>query len=289
MSTNTYFGTTFMQQCENYRLDITNFLLTEILRPQLYNQVTQNRFPLVMIPPIKSPSIGEAIINMNIKNNRFYWEPMRRFNHIVEPNLQPDGLLFYITASPQPISQESKKIHINKIKDFFNNKILGFSQPRDMEEKKMYSLLLENSSAIFFNKKEYPLAIQHLQAAERLTPDDVEVLNALGAVYAAMGLFDEAEISLKKALDMSPSHILTLQNLGQLYLDIQQYDRALPIFKKILKKDPKNLKVHFNIGVCYEKTGKIETARKFFKQVITLNPKSDLAETAREKLALLGE
>ena len=289
MSTNTYFGTTYMQQCENYRLDITNFLVSDIFAPQLFNHVTQNRFPLVMIPPINSPSIGEAIINMNIKNNRFYWEPIQKFNHIVEANLQPDGLLFYITPSPQPISQESKKIHINKLRDFFNNKILGFSQPRDMEEKKMYSVLLENSSAIFFNKKEYPLAIQHLQAAERLTPDDVELMNALGAVYAAMGLFDKAEIYFKKALDIFPSHILTLQNLGQLYLDIQHYDRALPIYKKILKKDPKNLKVHFNIGVCYEKTGKIETARKSFKQVIALNPKSDLAKNAREKLALLGE
>ena len=38
----------------------------------------------------------------------------------------------------------------------------------------MYSVLLENSSAIFLNKKEYPLAIQQLRAAERLTPDDVD-------------------------------------------------------------------------------------------------------------------
>lgn len=289
MSANTYFGTTFMQQSENYRLDITNFLLSEILKPQIYNQVTQNRFPLVMIPPIKNSSIGEAIINLNLKNHRFYWEPMRRYNAIVEANLQPDGFLFYITPSPQPISQKSIKIHIKKIRDFFNNKILGFSQLRDREEKKIYSILLENCSQIFFNKKEYPLAIQHLQAAERLTPDDVEVMNALGAVYAAMGLFDKAEISLKKALNMSPSHISTLQNLGQLYLDIQQYDKAFPIFKKILKKDPENLKVHFNIGVCYEKTGEITKARKFFKQVITLDPKSNLSETARKKLALLGE
>jgi tetratricopeptide (TPR) repeat protein len=274
-----------MQQCENYRPDITDFLVTEILAPQLYNHVTQNRFPLVMIPPINNPSIGEAIINMNIKNNRFYWEPIRRFNHIVAANLQPDGFLFYITPSPQPISQKSKKLHINKIRDFFNNKILGFSQPRDMEEKKMYSLLLENSSAVFFNKKEYPLAIQHLQAAERLTPDDVEVMNALGAVYAAMGLFDKAEINLKKALGIFPSHILTLQNLGQLYLDIQQYDMALPIYKKILKKDPKNLKANFGLGLCYEKIGNLDKANDLFQKVITLSPKDPLATEAREKLS----
>jgi len=288
MSINTYFGTSYVQQCENYRLDITNFLTTDILAPQIFNQVTQNRFPLVMIPPIKSPSIGEAIINMNIKNNRFYWEPIRRFNHIVEANLQPDGLLFYITASPQPISQESKKIHINKLKDFFNNNILGFSQPSDMEEKKMYCCLLENSSAIFFNKKEYPLAIHNLRAAEMLIPDDVAQMNALGAGYAAMGIFDQAEIYLKKTLDIFSSDILTLQNLGQLYRDIQQYDMALPIYKKILKKDPKNLKAHFGLGICYEKIGNLDKAHDSFQKVITLSPKDPLATEARKKLSLLA-
>jgi tetratricopeptide (TPR) repeat protein len=278
-----------VQQCENYRLDITNFFTSDILAPKLFNQVTQNRFPLVMVPHINSPSIGEALINMNIKNSPFYWEPYQKFNHIVEANLQPYGFLFYITPSPQPISQESKRAHINKLRDFFNNKILGFAQPTDREEKKMYSFLLANSSAIFLKKKEYLLAIPQLQAAERLTPDDVDLINALGAVYSEMGLFDKAKMYFKKALDIFPSHILTLQNLGQLYLDIQQYNRALPIFKKILKNDPKNFKAHFNIGICYEKSGKIERARNSFKQVVTLNPESDLSKTAREKLALLGE
>ena len=108
MSINTYFGTSYVQQCENYRLDITNFLITDILAPKLFNHVTQNRFPLVMVPPINSPSIGEAIINMNIKNNRFYWEPIKRFNNRVEANLQPDGFLFYITPSPQPDQSKGK-------------------------------------------------------------------------------------------------------------------------------------------------------------------------------------
>ena len=289
MSVSTYFETSYLQQCENYRLDITNFFTSDILAPKLFNQVTQNRFPLVMVPHINSPSIGEALINMNIKNSPFYWEPYQKFNHIVEANLQPYGFLFYITPSPQPISQESKRAHINKLRDFFNNKILGFAQPTDREEKKMYSFLLANSSAIFLKKKEYLLAIPQLQAAERLTPDDVDLINALGAVYSEMGLFDKAKMYFKKALDIFPSHILTLQNLGQLYLDIQQYNRALPIFKKILKNDPKNFKAHFNIGICYEKSGKIERARNSFKQVVTLNPESDLSKTAREKLALLGE
>jgi len=285
ISSNTYFGTSYMQQCENYRLDITNFSVSDIFAPEFFNQVTQNRYPLVMIPPINNPSIGEAIINMNIKNNRFYWEPFQRFNKIVEANLQPDGLLFYITPSPQPISQKSIKIHINKIRDFFNNKILGFSQPTDGEEKLMYSNLLENSSPIFFDKKEYSLAIQNLQAADILTPDDLDVMDTLGVFYAEMGLFDKAEISFKKALDISPSHILTLQNLGQLYLDIQKYDMALPVYKKILKKDPKNLKANFGLGCCYEKIRNLGKANDSFQKVITLSPKDPLATEARKKLS----
>ena len=90
------------------------------------------------------------------------------------------------------------------MRDFFNNKILGFSQPRDTEEKLLYSVLLQNAFFIFAAKGEYSLAIQNLQAAEILTPDDVEVINDLGGLYAEMGLFDKAEISLKKSLIFHP-------------------------------------------------------------------------------------
>jgi tetratricopeptide (TPR) repeat protein len=171
---------------------------------------------------------------------------------------KPDGFLSFITPSPQPISKESKKAHINKLRDFFNDMILGFSNPCDIEEKKLYSFLLTNSSAIFLKKREYHLAIKNLQAAEGLIPYDVEVLNGLGAVYAEMGLLDKAEAYFKKALDILPSHISTLKNLGQIYLDTQNYNRAFPIFKKILKKEPNDLRALFNVGVCYEKTGNTE-------------------------------
>ena len=114
---------------------------------------------------------------------------------------------------------------------------------------------------------------------------DVEVLNALGAVYAEMGFFDKAEIYFNKALDIFPTHNLTLKNLGQLNLDVQHYDKALPIFKKILKKDPKNLKANFGLGLCYEKIGNLDKANDLFQKVITLSPKDPLATEAREKLS----
>jgi hypothetical protein len=119
MSANTYFGTTYMQQSENFRLDITNFLFSEVLKPQFYNQVTQNRFPLITIPPIKNSSLGEAVINLNIKTNRL-WEPVRRYkpNHVA--NLQPNGFFFCITPSPQPIRQKSKQNHITRLEIFFS-------------------------------------------------------------------------------------------------------------------------------------------------------------------------
>ena len=94
-----YFGTSYLQQCENYRQDVTNLFLSEILNPRLFNTVTAKRYPSIKIPKVEGSRIGEAIMNANIMNHSFYWEPTLRKSRMVKKYLQPDGLLFHITPS----------------------------------------------------------------------------------------------------------------------------------------------------------------------------------------------
>jgi hypothetical protein len=53
------------------------------------------------------------------------------------------------------------------------------------------------------------------RAAERLTHEDIEVMNAMCAAYARMGLFDKLKF-IKKGLEITPLHF-NLHNFGQLY------------------------------------------------------------------------
>jgi len=283
-----YFGTSYLQQCENYRPDITNLSLGEIFNPRVFNTVTPERYPLIRIPHEKGAKIGEAIINANIKNYPFYWDPTSKNSHVVQENLHPDGLLFRIMPSPSPINPETKKLHLKKIEKFLINYTPAFSQYSDQEENLLYSLILESLSRFFHDRQDYKLTIAHLTIANHLTPDTNTILNGLASSHANLGRFSEAEAYLEKALKIDCLNLTTLKNLGQLYFDTEQYSAALPYYQKIIKRDPQNIEAHFGMGLCYEKIKNHQKAGDAFQKVISINPESPIATQAKEKLSFFG-
>ena len=282
-----HFGISYLQQCENYRTDITDLFLSEIISPEVFNKVTQKRYPLLKIPQVEGTKLGEAIINANIRTNVFYWDPSS-FNYLVKQNIQPEGFLFSVTPSTQPMSQAKINSHLNKMTEFFNNKSFGFSQISDPEELFYYNFILINYSKFFLDNKEYSLALSYLKMADRLDPDNASVLNGFGSFYATIGNFITAEHYFKKALNIAPSEVMITQNLGQLYLDNREYRQAIFYFKKLLKIKPDSPRTFFNLGICYEKTGKTGAARKHFKKVTFLSPNSVIAQQAEKQLAHIG-
>ncbi len=287
VSTLYQFGTSYLQQCENYRLDITNLFLSEIFRADFFNRVSQKRYPLIKTPQVEGPKVGEAIINSNIKNKTFYWDPTS-FYFPAKNNLQPEGFLFSITPFPQPMSKEKINSHLKKMTNFFNDKSFGFAQISDPEEIYFYILILVNYSQFFLESKEYSLALSYLNMANHLDPDNASVLNGFGSFYATIGNFITAEQYFKKALNIAPSEIMITQNLGQLYFDNAKYQPAIFYFEKFLREKPNTPQVFFKMGFCYEKIGKMEEARKSFQKVILLKPKSAIAKRAEERLSHIG-
>jgi len=283
-----YFGTSYLQQCESYRPDITNLFLSEIFKPRVFNTVTAKRYPLIRIPQENGTKIGEAIINANIKNHPFYWDPTSKNSRVVQENLLPDGLLFRIMPSPTPLDPEIRNLHLKKMERFLSNYTPDFSRYSDQEENLLYSLVLESLSRFFYDLLDYKTTIGHLTIANQLTPDTTPILNGLASSHANLKDFPKAETYLLKALKIDPLNITTLQNLGQLYLETGKYSVALSYFHRVLKKDPKNSQVQLGIGVCYEKTKDIENARNAFQKVISMNPDSPIATEAKQRLSFIG-
>jgi tetratricopeptide (TPR) repeat protein len=284
-----YFGTSYLQQCENYRLDITNLFLSEVLEPQHFNTVTSDRYPLIEVPKKEGAKIGEAIINANITRHSFYWDPTSRNIHLVQKNLHPYGLLFLITPSPCPITPEVKKRHFKKIEMFFNEYSPVFYQYNDYEENLLYYLILDRLGEFFYKRNEYPITIAHLSLANRLIPQSVPILNGLGSSWASMGNFTKAKAYFDKALSIKPNYIPTLQNLGQLYFDTGKYFLSISYFQQILKKEPENVIAYFYLGLCYYKLGKFKKSKECFSKVIALGPDDPLAIKAKEKLSMISQ
>ena len=85
----------------------------------------------------------------------------------------------------------------------------------------------------FYAERNFTGALIELSEAEKLTPNDPELLNLLGLTYFRKDRFDLAEEKYLKALKYRPDYSEARNNLGVNYLEMKRWDDALVQFKLV--------------------------------------------------------
>lgn len=104
------------------------------------------------------------------------------------------------------------------------------------------------TKALWVEWKPY-LALQELEKALAINPNDSESLESAAEAYIALGRFEEATIQVKKALEVNPlsaNHHFTLGNIHYLQ---EQYAEALLCFERSLQIDP-NWDFSLQVSAC---------------------------------------
>ncbi|HBA87213.1 MAG TPA: hypothetical protein DCZ75_04265 [Geobacter sp.] len=79
----------------------------------------------------------------------------------------------------------------------------------------------------FYAENNFTGALQEFTEAEKLMPEDPELLNQLGLAYFRKGRFDLAEAKYLKALGYRPGYSEARNNLGVNYLEMKRWDEAI--------------------------------------------------------------
>src|ERR1700730_8839394 len=74
---------------------------------------------------------------------------------------------------------------------------------------------------------DYPNALNELNQAEQLDPNNPAIENNLGLAYTVRNRPKEAEQHYRKALELDPKYTDARANLGRLMIDAKKYDEAL--------------------------------------------------------------
>lgn len=132
-----------------------------------------------------------------------------------------------------------------------------------------YSLAIVNEK---LNKIEQAEA--SLKAYLKLVPDDPEVLNFLGYLYAENNIkLDEAEALLNRALAFDPKNGFYLDSLGWVYYRRGDADKAIDYIKKaILAMDNDDAELRLHLGDAYLLKGDTEKALAEWSRAHRLNP-----------------
>ncbi|MBI3110953.1 MAG: tetratricopeptide repeat protein [Ignavibacteriales bacterium] len=119
----------------------------------------------------------------------------------------------------------------------------------------------------------YPLQVedlidlqQKLEAEKGSGEENREVLQSLGALYFARGLFVRAVATFHEALELLPASAEVQYNLGVLYFDAHRKDDAERSFLRALEFNPRLSQAHGNLCYLYFEQKRFEEAMKHCEQ-----------------------
>lgn len=195
----------------------------------------------------------------------------------------------YEIALKNASKQEPKNIDIYKSLGAIYLKQKKFEAARDA-----YKLILDlspnDNEAHFYLGNIYDelnlrdLAIEELRLAIQRKPDYHEALNYLGYIYVEENKnLDEAQILIRKALEIEPDNGAYIDSLGWLYFKQANFKEAIEELEKAssLLKDPV---IYDHLGDAYFKINNFENAKLNWQRALELDPHQDKVKKKLEEL-----
>jgi Flp pilus assembly protein TadD len=110
--------------------------------------------------------------------------------------------------------------------------------------------------------------------ALRFRPDDVDVLNELGAAVWRQGRSAESEAIFLRASTLQPNDFRVLNNLGLALYEQGLIDEAGDYYRRALRVNPNAFDARMNLGIVLSDQGKFDEAMEWFRAAQQLRPHS---------------
>jgi tetratricopeptide (TPR) repeat protein len=115
-------------------------------------------------------------------------------------------------------------------------------------------------------------ALRALENTARLMPDDAEAQGNLGNALRALGRFEEAAASHRRALALKPDYAEAHNNLGSTLRDLGQLEEAAESFRRALSIRPGFAVAHNNLGIVRRQQSRPAEAEASCRRALEINP-----------------
>ena len=126
-------------------------------------------------------------------------------------------------------------------------------------------LLHYNRGREAFQEGRYAEARRELEMAQRLRPDDSDVLNLLGLVYFKTNAFPEAEVIYRRLVRENPNVFILHSNLGLILFKQGKLDESEHCLLRAVELRPNYAKSHLYLGLLYRQKRKYKPALEHLK------------------------
>lgn len=113
-----------------------------------------------------------------------------------------------------------------------------------------------------------------LERSAEAFPNDAEIQDRLGLVYALMGRGDDAEKAWLRSISLDPSRIEVLYTLGSLYQKVGEHEEAIQQFEKYLQANPWSSEIQARLSMSLRQVGKINESIEAAEKSLRVDPSS---------------
>lgn len=129
-------------------------------------------------------------------------------------------------------------------------------------------------------KGNFPEALKDLLSAESLDPNNPLVQNNLGLAYYMRDRVDQAEVHIRRAIDLESKFTDAKNNLGRVLIAKKKYSEAKKYLNEVLEDltYPYPGKAYINLGLAYFEEGSFAEAKDYFLKAVTYDRENCLAQ-----------
>ena len=115
-------------------------------------------------------------------------------------------------------------------------------------------------------------AIEYLNNAIKLQPDDETYYYNRGVAYDNLGQYQPAIKDYNQAISLKPDYAEAFHNRGTIYSEIGQYQLAIKDFNEAIRLHPNDAEAYHGRGFAYDKLDQYQRAIEDYNQAIRLQP-----------------
>jgi tetratricopeptide (TPR) repeat protein len=104
------------------------------------------------------------------------------------------------------------------------------------------------TAATYVRQGQFDLAIPLIEQILAATPQNLKARNLLGIALSSVGRKEDANVQLRKALEIDPNFAPALKNLAVNELSLGQYKDAGTHFQQVLRTTPQDPVVHYGLA-----------------------------------------
>jgi tetratricopeptide (TPR) repeat protein len=147
------------------------------------------------------------------------------------------------------------------------------------------------AAELFYQIQRFDGAVEFLERAAKLKPDDQDTAVNLGNAYFDAGRYDDAEKTYGAVLEKKPEDVAlrTEYALTFVFRPQPDYDRAIKEFNRALEKEANNIQALQNLTVAYTKKGDAANANATLARLETADPSNAAIGKLREDILKIGE